>query len=105
MAAFNGKLYIAFQANDPSHLLYVTSSSDGVNFTTPAKAYGGISIGSAPAMTVFDGNLYIAFQANDPSHMLYVTSSSDGVNFTTPAKGYPGILIGGAPSLCVLPEL
>ncbi len=94
MAAFNGRLYIAFKANDSSNTLYVTSSSDGVNWTTLAKGYSGITFQGSPTMTVFNNKLYIAFKANDSSNILYVTSSSDGVNWTTPAKGYPGIVLG-----------
>jgi hypothetical protein len=101
MATFNNRLYIAFQANDPSHSLFVTSAADGVNFTTPAQGYPLIQIGTAPGMAGFNNRLYIAFQANDPSHSLFVTSSPDGVNFTTPAQGYPGIQIGGVPAIAV----
>jgi Alpha-L-arabinofuranosidase B, catalytic len=99
MATFDGKLYVAFQADDPSHMLFVTSTADGVNFASPALGLAGISIGSAPAMAAFNNRLYIAFQANDPSHSLFVTSSTDGVHFTTPAQGYPGIQIGSAPAM------
>ena len=98
-AVFQGGIYIAFQANDPSHSLYLSSSSDGKTWTTPAVGYPGIQLGSAPAMAEFKGRLYIAFQANDPSHSLYVTSSSDGKTWTTPAVGYPGIQIGGTPNI------
>jgi precorrin-6B methylase 1 len=101
VAAFNNTLYVAFQANDPSHHLFITSSTDGVNFATPATDYTGIAIGSAPAMAAFNNRLYIAFQANDSSDSLFITSSADGVNFTTPAQGYPGIQIGGAPAMAV----
>jgi Alpha-L-arabinofuranosidase B, catalytic len=99
MATFGGKLYVAFQADDPSHSLFVTSSTDGVHFNTPAQGYPGIQIGSAPAMAAFNNRLYVAFQANDPSNQLFVTSSADGVNFTTPASGYPGIRMGSSPAM------
>jgi hypothetical protein len=99
MASFNNRVYVAFQANDPTNKLFVTSAADGVNFTSPAVGYPGILIGSAPAMAAFNGRLYVAFQANDSSHKLFVTSSADGVNFTSPAVGYPGILIGSAPAM------
>ena len=99
MAEFGDKLYIAFQANDSSHALFVTSTEDGTNWKRPAVGYGGIAIGSAPAMAQFNGRLYVAFQANDSSHALFVTSSADGTNFTTPAVGYGGIAIGSAPAM------
>lgn len=100
-STWQDQLYVLFQANDPSNTLYVTSSVDGTNFTTPARGYDGIRIGSPPAMAVFNDLLYVAFQANDPSHTLYVSSSPDGITFTTPAIGYPGIQIGGAPAMAV----
>jgi outer membrane protein assembly factor BamB len=99
LTTFKNRVYVAFQANDASHRLFVTSSPDGVTFNSPATGYPGILIGSAPAMAAFNGRLYIAFQANDASHKLFVTSSSDGVTFTTPAVAYPGILIGSAPAM------
>jgi hypothetical protein len=104
MAEFNGRLYIAFQADDSSHTLFVTSSPDGNNWTTPAVGYPGIRIGSAPAMAEFNGRLYIAFQADDSAHTLFVTSSPDGNNWTTPAVGYSGIKIGSAPTMSVWNE-
>ncbi|HLJ00808.1 MAG TPA: hypothetical protein VKT76_13905 [Bradyrhizobium sp.] len=80
MAAFNGKLYIAFKANDESNKLYVTSSDDGMNFPK-AKGYNDIRLQNSPAMAAFNGKLYIAFKSNDSMDKLYVTSSDDGTNF------------------------
>jgi hypothetical protein len=76
MTALSNGLYISFQANDPGHALFVTSSTDGVNSTTPATGYPGILTGSAPATGKFGQNLFVAFQANNPGHVLYVTASS-----------------------------
>jgi len=111
MAVFQNTLYIAFQANDPSHSLYITGSADGVDWTDPAlsASLAPIQIGSAPAMTAFNNQqnsritdrLYIAFQANDPSNQLYVTSSGVGAGFFSPATPYPGIQIGSAPAMTV----
>ena len=99
-ATFNGKLYAAYRSNDSRNVLYISTSTDGVDFNT-GTGYTNITMGSAPSLAVFNGKLCLAFQANDPSHDLYVTSSSDGVNFATPT-GYSGITIGSAPSLAVL---
>ena len=96
-AVFNGRLYAAFQANDPSHILFVTSSTDGVSFPA-ATGHPAVTMGSAPALAVFNNRLYVAFQANDPSHLLFLASSADGVNFSQ-ATGFPGISIGSAPAL------
>jgi hypothetical protein len=76
----HNKLYVAFQANDASNILYVAESSDGQTFT--AHGIGDIKIGSAPALTVFNNRLYVAFHANDTSDILYVAESSDGQTFT-----------------------
>ncbi|MBV9200857.1 MAG: hypothetical protein JOY83_14240 [Alphaproteobacteria bacterium] len=76
MTALGNRLYISFQANDPGHALFVTSSTDGAIFTTPATGYRGILIGSAPASGEFGQRLWVAFQANDVSHILFVAASS-----------------------------
>jgi hypothetical protein len=34
MAVFNGMLYVAFRADDPSNDVWIASSSDGVNFSS-----------------------------------------------------------------------
>ena len=101
MAAFNSHLYAAFRANDSSHDLYVTSSTNGLNFASPATHYAGMAMGSTPSAAVFNNRLYLAFQANDSSHTLYVTSSSNGTNFTSPATHYAGIAMGSVPSMAV----
>jgi hypothetical protein len=101
LAVFNGTLYCAFQANDPRHILYVTSSSDGRNWVTPANGIADIVLGSAPALAAFDNKLYCAYQADDSAQALCVTSSVDGQNWEPPRR-YDGIPIGSAPALCVL---
>ncbi len=99
LTSFNGSLYVAFQANDPVHELWVTSSSTGSRFPK-ATGYPNILMGSAPAMAAFNNQLFIAFQANDPVHELWVTSSSTGSGFSS-STGYPNILMGGAPAMAV----
>jgi hypothetical protein len=101
LAVFNGTLYCAFQANDPRHILYVTSSGDGQNWLTPANGIPDVVIGSAPALAVFDNRLYCAYQADDSTQALCVTSSGDGQNWEPPRR-YDGIPIGSAPALCVV---
>ena len=76
LAVFSGKPYCAFQANDGSHQLFVTSTSDGANWV-PATGYPGIAIGSSPGMTTFNNALRPSFQANDSSDMLFVTAAND----------------------------
>ncbi len=99
MAFYNGKIYAAFQANDTSHKLFVTSTTNGVPYPA-ATGYPDIEIGSAPAIAEFRHQLYVAFQADDASHQLFVTSSSTGSGFPT-ATPHPNILMGSAPAIAV----
>src|SRR5208337_184365 len=101
ICVFNGTIFVAFQANDSSHNLFVTQSADGVTWNSPAKFIKGITIGSAPSMTVFNNKIFMAFQANDPSHNLFVTQSADGATWNSPATSIKGITIGSAPSMTV----
>ncbi len=97
LATFGGKVYVAFRSNDTRNILFVTSSTNGVNFPA-ATGYPSIQMGSAPALAVFNNKLYVAFQANDAAHELCIASSSDGINFSAVAV-YAGITIDSAPSL------
>jgi frataxin-like iron-binding protein CyaY len=99
VAVFNNNLYVAYQANDSSRSLYVTSSNDGVHFSNPVNI-PGITVGGAPALAVYNNKLYIAFQANDASHSLWTASSTDGVHFSNVTHN-PGITMGSAPALAV----
>lgn len=97
MAFFEGRDYVAFQANNSSHNLFVTSTTSGTPYPA-ATGYPNIQIGSAPAMTEFRHQLYVAFQADNSSHNLFVTSSPTGTNFPN-ATGHPNIQIGSAPAM------
>ncbi len=99
LASFNGSLYLAFQANDSSHSLWITSSTSGASFPGAAN-YPNIKIGGAPGMAAFNNQLFLAFQANDASHELWVTSATAQAGFSTPTS-YPSILMGGAPAMAV----
>lgn len=99
-ASFNGKLYAGYRSNDSRNILFISTSTDGVNFSA-GTGYSNIQMGSAPSLAVFNNKLYVAFQANDPSHELFIASSSDGVTFPT-VQGFGNIQIGGAPSLAAL---
>src|ERR1035437_3995319 len=97
------RLYIAFQANDSSHTLFVTSSATGAGFPT-AQPYPDIHIGSTPAVG-FSPASYptMAFQADDPSNRLFFTYSANDyfVEWLSPAIEVPGIQIGSAPALAL----
>ena len=94
-------LYIAFQANDSSHRLFVTSAATGAGFPT-AEPYPDIHIGSTPAVDVSPASYpTMAFQADDPSNRLFFTYSANEnfVVWLSPAREVPGIQIGSAPAL------
>ena len=97
LATFNGKVYAAFRSNDTRNVLYIASSTDGVNFGA-ARAYPQFTMGSAPSLAVFNNRLYVGFQANDSGHVLYITSSANGVDFNA-ASGKSNVQMGSAPSL------
>ncbi|MBV8096695.1 MAG: hypothetical protein JO110_26310, partial [Acetobacteraceae bacterium] len=80
--------------------LFVISSADGVNFTTPALVDSAISTGNSPAMTVFNNRLYICAQSIYFMNQLNVTSSPDGINFFN-SRAY-AIHIGSAPAMTAL---
>ncbi len=102
--AFNGGLYAAFQANDPTDQLFVTSSTSSTGPSFPAATPSpGVVLGSAPALAVLDNNIFIAFQANDSSDQLFVTSSSSSTSLTLPAATpSPAVILGSAPAMSVL---
>ena len=92
LAILNGALHCAYQANDPSNLLYVTRTYDGADWMSPRQviiAPEGSSPGvtliytssSAPALAAFGDRLYCAFQSG-ADHALSVISSADGDNWT-----------------------
>ena len=72
MAAANGHLVVAFRADDPGNQLYVTSSTDGVTFISPAYRYQQVVMGTDPAMAASDsGKLNVLFGADDRWHTLF----------------------------------
>lgn len=88
MAVFNGKIYIAYQANDGSHNTMITTSSDGVSFSSPVRySYLQTLSATGPALTVGGGFLWLAFTGEDG--YVYLTASHDGYNFPGPT-GYGG---------------
>jgi hypothetical protein len=104
LAAFNGQLYCAYQANDATLGLTIISSADGQNWTPPLRFNNAIRLGSAPALAVFNGALYCAFQSVAPGSggfPLYVTSTPDGVNWISPANLIPGTQLASAPVLAL----
>jgi len=95
LAVLNNTLYVAFQANDAGHELWIGQSTDGVNFSVAEDSND--QTGSAPSLTEFNGSLYLGFISNDTRNTLYVASSATGI--FPAAIAYTNITMGTPPSL------
>jgi len=75
LAAFNGKLYLAFAGTDRQ--LNVMSSTDGLNFGAPVVIPNNSSqVG--PGLAGFNGKLYLAWAGTDSRHRINYVTSTDG---------------------------
>lgn len=101
MCELNGEIMLAFQANDSSHYMYVTKSTDGVNWQAPATRISNIQIGSAPALANLNGTIYCCYMQDTSRQDLFFTTSTDGLTWTTPQPSRTGMIIGGAPSVTI----
>ena len=108
LAEFNGALYCAFQERAPGGGpgLFVTSTTDGQNWVSPAQLAPGQQLRGAPVLAAFRGRLYCAYRGppSGPTpniSSLGVTTSLDGANWDPPTLysiNYPPDQIG---ALCV----
>jgi hypothetical protein len=80
MAAFNNKLSVAY-VRDLTGGLYVTTSSDGTNWSPSTFTNLYTTIGVSPALAVYNNKLYMAYVSAD-GYALLVTSSSDGMTWS-----------------------
>ncbi|MGZ3493054.1 MAG: hypothetical protein ACXU9S_16415, partial [Gemmatimonadaceae bacterium] len=71
MAAFDGKLYIAWTGTDPAHHVNVESSSNGLTFGIKVTLSDTSDAG--PALAVSGGSLDIAWTGTDPHHHINVS--------------------------------
>jgi len=76
LAAFNGRLYLAWKGNDN---LNVSSSTDGQNWD-PQIMFDEFTP-HGPALASFNGRLYIGWTGTDEFALLNVMSTDDGVNW------------------------
>jgi hypothetical protein len=109
LAVFKGRLYLAHRGtkwgNYTGNEIWVTSSSDGVNWTVDTPVPNVFS-DDAPALAVFNDTLYLAHRG---SYMYYegstiwYTTTTDGINWSTDqnVKDANGGVMGisGAPAL------
>ncbi len=89
LAAFDGKLYVAWKGKDTDQRLFVSSSADGVNWSAQVQAPSG-STSTSPALAAFDGKLYVAWKGKDTDQRLFVSSSADGVNWSAQVQAPSG---------------
>jgi hypothetical protein len=80
LAVFDGKLWMAFVANNDTNTLLLSSSPDGVNWTREKPP--NESSKCSPALAGSEERLYLAFVADNDSNDLLVTSTDDGMSWT-----------------------
>jgi hypothetical protein len=78
-------LYYIYEANDSSHEMLVTTSTDGSTWQSPAL-YPNTNMGATgPAATGFGNAVSVGFQSNDSRNVLFVTSTQ--ISGATAATG------------------
>ena len=106
LAVYNNQLTLAFVSNGVGGLtangLYVSTSTEGVNFTTPAQVGSGTSSAS-PSLAAAGGLLYLAYTSNTASFPINLASSSNGSSFgTATALSFNSTSASVNPALAVL---
>jgi hypothetical protein len=102
LAVFQGKLWVAFIAQNSSGDILLCSSSDGKNWS-PNMAVPGQSSAMGPSLAVFNGQLWLAFIAQNGSNDILVYYSA---NPSTDPKSWVSSPLGqqsfASPSLSVV---
>lgn len=96
LGEFQGKLYIAIQANDNSHNIYYWTTTDGQNLTFLVSTKSD-QTSTTPSLAVHNGILYLGFRTNDGNHKFLYKYSYDGQNWS--GGIYGGVTMGGSPAL------
>ncbi|MUG93774.1 alpha/beta hydrolase [Scytonema sp. UIC 10036] len=99
LAVFNNQLYLAYKANEAANYIWVTSSSDGKNWSE-AQRVPEQTTSAAPALAVFNNQLYLAFKATDAENSLCIATSSNGKNWSN-GQRVPGQTTSAGPCLTV----
>jgi hypothetical protein len=76
------QLCLSFRGYGSGSTLFVTCSSDGVNWPT-AWAVPNAQMGSDPAVVASKGKLYVTVKSDDVNNGGWIASSSDGHTFTS----------------------
>jgi hypothetical protein len=96
----NGKLYLAWTGNEPSHPVKVATSTDGINFSAPVTI--NITNSSFPPALFGAGNvMYVAF-AQPAGGPVFILSAPGDLSFgatVTAASSSTGAGLGGNPGV------
>jgi len=102
LTTFGNQLVLAYVSTNGKNELLVTTSTNGVNWTTNTPVAGQYSE-LAPALTAFNNELVMAYVASNDSRELLVTTSTNTVNWTT-STPVAGQYSPAAPALAVIPN-
>ncbi len=77
LAAFRGRIYMVWKADDRSNRIYIAYTWDGVHWSRGHPINTIDATPETPALVASINKLYIAFKANDGSHGLRITASDE----------------------------
>ncbi|GAA2838235.1 hypothetical protein GCM10010452_78000 [Crossiella cryophila] len=99
LTVFNGKLLGLYRGVDQQ--LYLTDSTDAVNWGPAVPTLAGNMTNQRPGMTVHNGKLFVAWRGHDSHPRAYMASSVDGVTWVgAPARvGGLEAAVEGGPAL------
>ena len=96
LCMFNGAYVMVYVANDHTNHLYVTTSTDGLDWTPARHVMGRTATPkqaskAAPALAALQDALILTYLANDDSREVLVTTSMDGAHWVdaVPVSGIP----------------
>jgi hypothetical protein len=78
LAAFDGRLYVAWNGNDPGNHINVASSSDGVTFGNRVTYAESCRDASGPSLVTFKGKLYVSWTAGNRKHQVMPVADGSG---------------------------
>lgn len=101
LAGYNGKIYIAWKANDPSNRIFYGSSLNGTSWASSYSSVPDQATSAAPALAAFKDRLFLAWKANDDSNRIYYAYSTNGTTWSWPAfdNHIPGQSTSTSPAL------
>jgi hypothetical protein len=101
LAAFKGRLYLAWKGADKDTGIYWSSSQDGKNWDQKKQVPRDAATSDRPALTVFKDRLYLAFKRIDGG--IYWTSKPDMVSEWDRTLGpVSNVLTSSSPALAAI---